>query len=204
MLGTLLQCALLLFSVTTYAMEVIYKQQRENVQLIKLNEKIYRLFRNNHIPEAQKLLPKNKDMESFLICSIGQGNTRYFKWILHTKKPLFDSRCIQNALGYVTQSGNHEYSIILNKYIEKERNKVELEWDRMTKIELLKIELDQVQQKYESTRSPVQYDQCKELKLKLQQAQVEFDDLKSKNWELSTSDSSESQADDQNCTCIVS
>jgi hypothetical protein len=127
MIGTLLRYTLLLFSVTTYAMEVVYEHQRENVRLIKLNETIYTLFRNNHIPDAQKLLPKDKDMEPFLICSIGQGNTNYFKWILRTKKPLFDSRCIQNALDNVTTNKNHDYIIILNKYIEKERNKVELE-----------------------------------------------------------------------------
>jgi hypothetical protein len=74
----------------------------------------------------------------------------------------------------------------------------------MTKIALLKIELDQAEQKYNNERSSNQYTQCKELKLKLHQAQIEFDDLKSKNWELSTSDGLESQADDSDCTCIVS
>ena len=204
MLGTLLQYALLLFSVTTYAMEVVYEQQRENVRLTKLNENIYTLFCDNRIPEAKKLLPKDKDMESFLICSIGRGSSNYFKWILRTKKPLFDSRGVQKTLEWVTRGGNNEYIILLNQYIQKEKNKVELEWDRWASIEKLKIELQQAQQEFESTRSPNQYTQCKELKLKLHQAQTEFDDLKSKNWELSTSDSSESQADNPDCRCIIS
>ncbi len=187
-------------------MEIVHEHQREKVRLTTLSEKIYTLFRNNHRPEAKKLLPKEKDMESFLICSLGQGNTNYFKCILHTKKPLFDSCGIQNALGYVTQSDNHDYIIILNQYIEKERNKVELELDKHITIEKLKIELYQAEQEFENAKSPNQYAQCKELKLTLHQAQTAFDDLQSKNWELSTSDSSESQADnnDPDCTCIVS
>jgi hypothetical protein len=204
MLGTLLQYALLLFSVTTYAMEVVYEQQRENVRLTKLNENIYTLFCDNRIPEAKKLLPKDKDMESFLICSLGQDNTNYFKWILRTKKPLFNSRGVQKTLEWVTRGGNHEYIIILNRYIEKERNKVELEWDRWASIEKLKIELLKAEQELANTRSSDQYTQCKELKIRLQQAQAQFDDLKSKNWELSTSDSSESQADNPDCRCIIS
>jgi hypothetical protein len=204
MFYTLLLQTLLLFSTTMYAMEVVYKHQSEQVRLITLNSKIYTLFREKKITEAQKLLPKDKDMEQFLMCSIKPGNSSYFKWILKTKKPLFNSRGIQKTLDYVIHSGNHEYIIILNQYIEKEKNKLELELDKTIELERLKIELYKAQQEFGRDTSSDKDAEVKRLTTELHNAQTEFNRLKYIKWDLQSSDSSESETDSPDCTCIIS
>jgi hypothetical protein len=207
MLYALLLPALLLFSATTYAMEL------EVVTMENLNKKIYTLFCNKQITQAEKLLPsKDEDVKDFLRCSMddhtNHHNTSYFKWILHTKKPLFDSWAIKNALQWATCQGYYEYTPILNEYIQKEQakaiTKLHLEVKYLAGIESLKIKFEQASQEFTDTKSADKYAEAKNLKAELNKAETELKYFRSIKWELPTDDSSESQTDDPDCNCLIS
>ena len=147
MLYKLLLCTLLVSASTAYTMEpenvlktisTLEINYRSN--LPGLNKTIYDFFLDNNITEAKKRLPrKEEEITSLLVYSCHTNNSNFLEWILHTKKPLFDSSCVQNVLEYAIFYRHVTSTPIFNKYIEQEKQQLQQELDKYTKIEAQKI-----------------------------------------------------------------
>lgn len=105
-----------------------------------LNKTIYELFLDNNITEAKKRLPrKEEEITSLLVYGCHTNSSTFLEWILHTKKPLFDSSCVQNVLEYTIVYRHNASTPIFNKYIEQEEKKLQQELDEYIRTEVKKI-----------------------------------------------------------------
>ncbi len=147
MLYKLLLCTLLVSASTAYTMEpvnflkiisTLEINYRSN--LSGLNKTIYELFLDNNITEAKKILPrKEEEITSLLVYSCHTNNSNFLEWILHTKKPLFDSSCVQNVLEYAKFYSHNASTPIFNKYVEQEKKKLQQELDKYVRTEEQRI-----------------------------------------------------------------
>lgn len=127
--------SLFLISVPTiHAMEIV-------VENSDLDEKIYTFFTNNKEIEAKKILPRDERMiVSLFLYSVKKNNIPFMQWLLTTKKPLFDSLPLQEALKLSRSYDREKIKQLLESYYQTEQDKLQQELAIYVQNEIAKIE----------------------------------------------------------------
>lgn len=121
----------------------------ELTKMIEQNKKVYTLFIQTHYTEAKKIIPRDQyALTSLFRYGIDQNNTKFIQWLLNTKKPLFDERCVQESFTISSQYNHVEITNTLNTYINagKDERYRELQIyiiQEISKMDLSEEELDE-------------------------------------------------------------